>query len=185
MKVRIDEDGILFDAQLEWEHEEGKRENEREREREKKQFVRNRSTLWLFSSQTCMYSFLWVFSSFYETDLSVELTMDLFWLIRDVRSMRLRFVFLGIEHSPKLYRKSTEDLLDNFLTQSPRSTSTPYSPDFEWDHLFDFTLWIIFEQWTQFLQYVCVCVCVWCLFFRYSSHLLFFLPSCRHWWWYS
>ena len=45
MKVRIDEDGILFDAQLEWEHEEGKRENEREREREKKQFVRNRSTL--------------------------------------------------------------------------------------------------------------------------------------------
>lgn len=24
MNIRIDEDGILFDAQLEWEHEEGK-----------------------------------------------------------------------------------------------------------------------------------------------------------------
>lgn len=26
MKIRFDEDGILFDAQLEWEHEEGKQD---------------------------------------------------------------------------------------------------------------------------------------------------------------
>lgn len=58
-----------------------------------------------------------------------------------------RFLFyLGIEHSPKIYRKSEQDLLDIILTQSPRSTSStiyiraPLCPDFEWDHLFDFAL---------------------------------------------
>jgi hypothetical protein len=50
---------------------------------------------------------------------------------------------LGIEHSPKPYRKSEQDFLDILLTQSPQSTSSiraPYCPDFEWDHLFDFAL---------------------------------------------
>ncbi|UJR26613.1 hypothetical protein I4U23_007932 [Adineta vaga] len=52
----------------------------------------------------------------------------------------------GIEHSPKVYRKSDRDLLDILLTQSPHSTSSPtyirapHCPDFEWDHLFDFAL---------------------------------------------
>lgn len=53
----------------------------------------------------------------------------------------MRFVYyLGIEHSPKFNRKLDEDLFTNLLTPFPNSTSTPYSPDFEWDHLFDFTL---------------------------------------------
>ncbi|CAF1296484.1 unnamed protein product [Rotaria sp. Silwood1] len=52
----------------------------------------------------------------------------------------------GIEHSPRPYRKSEQDLLDIILTQSPRSISsttyirTPYCSDFEWDNLFDFAL---------------------------------------------
>ncbi|CAF2070033.1 unnamed protein product [Rotaria magnacalcarata] len=52
----------------------------------------------------------------------------------------------GIEHSPKTYRKSEQDLLDILLTQSPRSISSaayirsPCCSDFEWDDLFDFAL---------------------------------------------
>ncbi|CAF3485282.1 unnamed protein product [Rotaria sordida] len=52
----------------------------------------------------------------------------------------------GIEHSPRIYRKSEQDLLDIILTKSPLSISptayirTPYCSDFEWDNLFDFAL---------------------------------------------
>ena len=55
MKVRIDEDGTLFDAQLEWEHEEGKRENERERERKT---IRQKQIYLMIIFQPDMYVFI-------------------------------------------------------------------------------------------------------------------------------
>src|SRR4051812_3381828 len=76
---------------------------------------------------------------------SVKLTFHLMMFFF-VLSYQNLFFNLGIEHSPKPYRKSEQDFLDILLTQSPHSTSSitylraPYSSDFEWDHLFDFTL---------------------------------------------
>ena len=64
-------------------------------------------------------------------------------IFNEQRSIRMFFLSLGIDCSPKIYRKSEQDLFDILLTKTPHSSTSMHAlsnPDFEWDHLFDFTL---------------------------------------------